>query len=87
MKKFLINWPRAALLCLLCFTGLSLFGQIEIAVNGGFETGDYTGWQQLPSAPGQETVGAFNPTEGNFVANVDNFTSASARALLHEGFG
>jgi hypothetical protein len=87
MKKFLINWLLAALLCLLCFTGLSLFGQIGIAVNGGFETGDYTGWQQLPSAPGQETAGVFNPTEGNFVANVDNFTSASASGIKNANIG
>lgn len=40
----------------------------ELAINGGFETGDFTGWAQFPGslgAAGQE-VSAVNPSTGSF---------------------
>ena len=52
----------------------------DIAVNGGFETGDFTGWQEFPSAPGQITIAA--PGESSaFAARINNAQLASASLI------
>ena len=62
--------------------GLSSNGQaIELAVNGGFETGDFTGWSQFPTGPGQQTVSAVNPSAGTFSGNIFNDVDASASLI------
>lgn len=45
---------------------------IELAVNGGFETGDFTGWTQFPTGPGQQTVDSVNPSSGSFSGKIFN---------------
>jgi hypothetical protein len=45
---------------------------IELAVNGGFETGDFTGWTQFPTGPGQQTVDAVNPSSGLYSGKIFN---------------
>lgn len=55
---------------------------IELTTNGGFETGDYTGWQNFgtdgltpPGTPGpsaQQTITSTNPSSGQFAANINN---------------
>ncbi|MEM6638567.1 MAG: hypothetical protein AAF610_01555 [Pseudomonadota bacterium] len=42
---------------------------IDIAENGGFETGDFTGWDVFPNA-GSAMVTTLNPSTGTFAANV-----------------
>lgn len=69
---------------------LSTHGQaVELAVNGGFETGDFTGWQQFPSGGGQQTITTVNPASGAYAANIFNDVDASAslikQANLAEG--
>jgi hypothetical protein len=42
----------------------------DIAVNGGFETGDFTGWEQFPGG-GVQAVTNVNPSSGTFAANLN----------------
>lgn len=54
----------------------------ELAVNGGFETGDFTGWSQFPGslgASGQE-VSSVNPSSGSFSGHLTE-PSPSANIL------
>ncbi len=45
---------------------------IELTTNGGFETGDFTGWTQFPTGPGQQTVDSANPSSGVFSGKIFN---------------
>lgn len=49
----------------------------EFAVNGGFETGNFTGWTQFPTGAGQQTVTSLLPSSGTFSANINNTVIAS----------
>jgi hypothetical protein len=42
----------------------------DIAVNGGFETGDFTGWTQFPNG-GIQTITDVNPSSGTYAANLN----------------
>ena len=58
---------------------------VDVAVNGGFETGDLSGWTQFPS--GTQTVGGFDPTEGSFAVELNNTNPASASLLKNADVG
>jgi len=45
---------------------------VDLAINGGFETGDFTGWTQFPTGPGQQTVTNVNPSSGTFAGAIAN---------------
>jgi hypothetical protein len=45
----------------------------NIAVNGGFETGDFTGWTVFPNA-GTQSVGTTNPSSGTYAARLTQTT-------------
>ncbi len=66
------NFVLSAALC----AALASFGTnasaIELAVNGGLETGDLTGWTSFESAPGQQSVTSINPASGSFALEIDN---------------
>ena len=50
---------------------LALTGRVSAQVNGGFETGDFTGWNQFDNTGFTGVLGIFggiNPHEGNFQA-------------------
>lgn len=53
---------------------------VEVAVNGGFETGNFDDWTQFPTGPNQ-TVNANAPgdtsSEGDFHAQINNTVLAS----------
>lgn len=68
---------------LLLMTGAA--SAVNVAVNGGFEDGDFTGWTQFPS--GTQTVGAFSPTEGAFAANLNNNILVSASLIKNANVG
>lgn len=69
----------SALALLLCF-GVAYAANVDLAVNGGFETGDFTGWAQFPSGPDQQTI--ITPgSEGDYAACVENSVIASASVL------
>jgi hypothetical protein len=58
-------------LSLAMLAGLSLpAAAADIAVNGGFETGDFTGWTQFPGG-GIQTITTDNPSEGTYAANLN----------------
>ncbi len=50
---------------------------VELVENGGFETGDFTGWQQFPNG-GTQMVSSDNPASGMWSANLDASTPDGA---------
>ena len=68
----------ASAMALLALTGVSQAAIVDIAVNGDFETGDFTGWAQFPGSlgAGGQTIVAGNPgsaarlVEPNPAANI-----------------
>ena len=70
----------AAPVALALFAGVSQAAYQDIAVNGGFETGDFTGWAQFPGSlgaagqtiitPGNGSTYAANLNEPNPAANI-----------------
>ena len=62
-------------------------GAGEIAVNGGFETGDFTGWTQFEATPGDQTVNmgmaGDTSSEGTFHLEINN-TVADANSLIKQ---
>ena len=58
-------------LSLAILAGLSLSAEAaDIAVNGGFETGDFSGWTQFPGG-GIQTITTDNPSSGTYAANLN----------------
>jgi len=51
---------------------------VELAVNGGFETGDFTGWTQFPSGGTTQSVTTVNPASGSYSGNLFIPTGAGA---------
>jgi hypothetical protein len=43
---------------------------VELSVNGGFESGDFTGWSQFPSAGTTQSVTTINPSSGTYAGNL-----------------
>ena len=72
-------------ICLFFNFGL-VYGQFDVADNGGFESGDFTGWEQA-LINGTQTVGAFDPTEGAFAANLNNDIPATASLIKNANKG
>ncbi|MFW2403349.1 MAG: hypothetical protein ACN4GT_01200 [Gammaproteobacteria bacterium] len=70
--------PIASALAMLIMTGSAQAAIVDIAVNGDFETGDFTGWAQFPGSLGAagQTIVAGNPgsaanlNEPNPAANI-----------------
>jgi hypothetical protein len=60
-------------------------GQTDIAVNGGFETGDFTGWTQAPAS--NQTILSATPSEGTYYAELNNTTSGSASLIKNANVG
>jgi hypothetical protein len=59
---------------------------VELAVNGDFETGDLTGWEQFPTAPDQISI--ISPgASGNFAVQIDNAAPASAALIKNANVG
>ena len=54
------------------FAGASQAAMTELAVNGGFETGDFTGWTQFPTGAGQQTVTNVNCNGGTYCGSINN---------------
>jgi len=66
----------------LLFAGAAHAAIQDVAVNGGFETGDFTGWTQFPGslgAAGQE-VSTINPSSGTYSGHLTE-TAAAANII------
>ena len=58
----------------------------ELAVNGGFETGDFTGWVLFPSGDDQFSI--ISPgSEGDFAGCITNEVAASAALMKNANIG
>ena len=66
----------SAAIALTLSTGVAQAAQIEI--NGGFETGDFSGWAQYPSGGTTQSITTVNPSSGIYAANVNIPTGAGA---------
>ncbi len=59
----------------LCVALTASAAAVDIAQNGGFETGDFSGWQQFPSGPNQTIITPGSDANGppsTFAADIDN---------------
>ena len=58
-------------------------GAGDIAVNGGFENGDLSGWALFPVSadPGEQTVVTTNPRSGTFAGRLNNTTPGTASII------
>ncbi len=66
LKRTLISGLSAAIAMALTVNTSAL----ELAVNGGFETGDFSGWTQFPQS-GIQTITTVNPSSGTYAANLN----------------
>lgn len=57
---------------------------VNVAVNGDFELGDFTGWQQFPVGGTTQTITSSNPSEGTFAANVDNSGAGAGNSIIKQ---
>ena len=49
----------------------------ELIGNGGFEMGNFTDWDLVPTSAGQ-TITTTNPSEGTYAANINNTVTESS---------
>jgi len=67
---------------LVAVMGITLFAGVaqaaNIEINGGFETGDFTGWAQYPSGGTTQSITTTNPSAGTYAANVNIPVGAGA---------
>lgn len=59
---------------------------VELANNGGFETGDFTGWTLFPSAPGNIAIATPGQMSA-FAGCVDNMVAPSASLIKNANIG
>ena len=63
-------------------------GAAQLAVNGGLETGDTTGWELFPTPPPSSAgVTTDNPSSGTYSLNVNNQTEASSFVVKQANVG
>ena len=60
---------------------------IELTTNGGFETGDTTGWQYFATPASTFGVDSSSPFSGGFNGNLENLTDGSAAIIKQANIG
>ena len=61
-----------AAMAITLFAGTAQAAYVDIAVNGDFEAGNFTGWTQFPGSLGAagQTISGVNPSSGTYSANL-----------------
>lgn len=59
----------------------------ELTTNGGFETGDFTGWTQFPTGVGQQTITTVNSASGSYAAEINNIAVTSNSLIKQANLG
>lgn len=73
---------------MLILVGLTLNASaLELAVNGGFETGDTTGWTSFVNPPSTFTVESASPKSGSFNGKIVNIVDGSAALVKQANVG
>jgi len=75
MLETTIKTSAMAAAMLLCI-GTAQAAPVELVENGGFESGDFTGWQQFPGG-GTQAISTVNPSSGTYAANADCSTTST----------
>ena len=58
----------------------------ELIGNGGFEMGDFTDWDLVPTSAGQ-TITTTNPSEGTYAANINNTVTETSLGIKSSNRG
>jgi hypothetical protein len=86
MKRTLACAFHAAIASAL-LVGVAAADVIELTNNGGFESGDFTGWTQFPTGPDQQFVTNVNPSSGTFSGEINNSQTASNSLFKQANIG
>jgi hypothetical protein len=62
------------------------FANVNIAVNGGFESGGFAGWTQFPTGSGSQTIVSPGSASAN-AANLNNTTPGAANLIKNANIG
>lgn len=60
---------------------------LELTTNGGFETGDTTGWQYFATPSSTFFADSSGPFAGSFAGNLENLTDGSAAVIKQANMG
>lgn len=83
MKKLLGIFAAGTMV----FCNVTTAQAVELTTNGGFETGDFTGWTQFPTGAGQQTITNVNPSVGTFAASLNNDVIRSNSLIKQANIG
>jgi hypothetical protein len=83
LQRTLLSGLSVALAILVARSAAAL----ELTTNGGFETGDFTGWVQFETGAGQQVVTSVNPASGTFAGEINNSVSTSNSLMKQANLG